>query len=603
MKTNYLIYFILVFHIVSCNNPEQNKDKNEGKEIVLKLEPSKGNPRNSEGDFIQLKDGRILFIYTKFTGGSGDHAQAHLVSRVSGDKGKTWSSEDVLVVPNEGYMNVMSVSLLRLNDGRIALFYLRKNSTSSCIPYLRISTDETATWSEPIRCIETDGYYVLNNDRVIQLKNDRLLLPVALHGSLENGITSKATLLCYYSDDHGQHWKKGQEVQNPDNITLQEPGVTELKKGRIMMYSRTDEGVQYFSYSKDQGESWTMIEPGNIISPLSPASIKRIPKTGDLILVWNQNILALQKDNKRTPFNLAVSKDDGKGWNKIKTIESDPDGWYCYTAIEFVDDFVLLGHCAGNRQLFNGLETTRITRLSLDWVYENATPEPFVKSDKNGVIELACKEEEAVIRYTLDGSNPDPSSKIYSSPLPISRTTQIKMQAYITGRPASSIVSKYAGSDILQKAILPEKNILSGLSFSYFEGEVARTSDIENIQEIKSGITQLINLDQANRDENFAFLFTGYIQIPHDGKYTFYLQSNDGSVLEMDASVLIGNDGPHGTYEKAVPVTLQKGFHSISVKYFQNGGGKVLKLFWESPDITKCEVPDSVLFHTEYNPL
>ena len=141
-------------------------------------------------------------------------------------------------------MNVMSVSLLRLNDGRIALFYLRKNSTSSCIPYLRISTDETATWSEPIRCIETDGYYVLNNDRVIQLKNDRLLLPVALHGSLENGITSKATLLCYYSDDHGQHWKKGQEVQNPDNITLQEPGVTELKKGRIMMYSRTDEGVQ-----------------------------------------------------------------------------------------------------------------------------------------------------------------------------------------------------------------------------------------------------------------------------------------------------------------------------------------------------------------------
>ena len=45
-----------------------------GVEKIRLLPPGPGNARNSEGDFIQLKDGRILFVYTHFTGGGSDHA-------------------------------------------------------------------------------------------------------------------------------------------------------------------------------------------------------------------------------------------------------------------------------------------------------------------------------------------------------------------------------------------------------------------------------------------------------------------------------------------------------------------------------------------------
>ena len=48
-----------------------------------------------------------------------------------------------------------------------------------------------------------------------------------------------------------------------------------------MMLSRTDLGSQYRSYSADGGETWTPAEPTGIKSPLSPASIERIPSTGD----------------------------------------------------------------------------------------------------------------------------------------------------------------------------------------------------------------------------------------------------------------------------------------------------------------------------------
>ena len=43
----------------------------------------------------------------------------------------------------------MSVSLLRLRDGAIALFYLRKNALDDCRMVLRLSTDEGKTWGSP----------------------------------------------------------------------------------------------------------------------------------------------------------------------------------------------------------------------------------------------------------------------------------------------------------------------------------------------------------------------------------------------------------------------------------------------------------------------
>ncbi len=124
----------------------------QAQETLLTIEPTKDQPRNSEGDIIELKDGRLCLIYTRFTGGTSDHATADLAMRTSPDRGKTWSG-DKIVIRREGGNNVMSVSLLRLADGRIALFYLRKRSLEDCRPIMRVSSDECASFSEPEVCI------------------------------------------------------------------------------------------------------------------------------------------------------------------------------------------------------------------------------------------------------------------------------------------------------------------------------------------------------------------------------------------------------------------------------------------------------------------
>jgi hypothetical protein len=360
-------------------NPEELiLQRQDGVERIPLLPPGPGNPRNSEGSFIQLKDGRVLLVYSHFIGGGGDNSAAYLAGRFSSDNGHTWSDKDITVVANEGGCNVMSVSLLRLQDGQIALFYIRKDSPADCRVCLRTSSDEAQTWSKPTTCIKDEvGYYVMNNDRAVQLARGRIVLPVALHNTAKMAKPDWAgVVMCYLSDDMGRTWRRSKSrLTTIDSakkrITTQEPGVVELKDGRLMMWARTTAGSQYISYSSDSGETWSPFGPSKIIAPCSPASIKRIPRTGDLLLVWNNHdqVDAAHR-GKRTPLTTAISRDEGQTWEKIRTLEDDPDGWYCYIAIGFAGDQVLLGHCSGTTKQVGYLAFTQISRFGVDWLYQ-----------------------------------------------------------------------------------------------------------------------------------------------------------------------------------------------------------------------------------------
>ncbi len=364
------------------NITHQLRKAEPGADGIMRLDllpPKPGNPRNSEGSFIELANGDIMFVYSRFREGAGDHAAADLAARFSPDRGRSWSREDHILIPNEAGANIMSASLLRMQDGRIALFYIQKNSLVDCRPVMRCSSDEAQSWSEPVKIVsDTErGYYVVNNDRVIQLESGRLLVPAADHGSMESSQDHShfADIVCYFSDDGGESWSRGRiapvtEPADGHRVCLQEPGVVELKNGRILIFCRTKEGVQYSAHSEDGGETWSALAPSNMSSPCSPASIKRIPDTQDLLLIWNDHSnIAPELSGKRTPLVAAISRDERMNWQNKHVLADDPDGWYCYTAIEFIDDHVLLGHCAGNREKNNGLAVTRITRFPVHLMY------------------------------------------------------------------------------------------------------------------------------------------------------------------------------------------------------------------------------------------
>lgn len=364
--------------------------------VVLQLDPSKDNARNSEGAFITLTDGRVLFVYTRYAGhGGGDDDAAVIASRISTDAGKTWSARDEIVVKQEGKHNVMSVSLLRLRNGRIALLNLRKDP-GLCMPQIRFSDDEAKSFTKPIAIIPTPGYHVVNNDRMIELADGRLVVPVAMHRTRGfsgpaktsvpgTGMDPAALIFFYISDDGGQHWFESLTSHRlcfPTGHGLQEPGVVQLRDGRLWAFCRAGSfqlehthNYQWQSFSDDRGMTWSEFHRSSFRSPCSPLSIKRIPSTGDLLAVWNdhsgrEKLPAHQKTSwGRTPLTAAISHDDGLSWKHHKLIETSPTHGFCYTAIHFVEDAVLLAYCAGGASTGGVLNRLRMRRIALSELY------------------------------------------------------------------------------------------------------------------------------------------------------------------------------------------------------------------------------------------
>jgi sialidase-1 len=148
-----------------------------------------------------------------------------------------------------------------------------------------------------------------------------------------------------------------------------EPEVLELNDGRVLMIVRTQLGEIYASYSNDRGESWSPAEPWDVRSPESPATLRRIPASGDLLLVWNPDYdAAASHGGKRTPLVAAISTDEGRSWTARRTLEERTDQEFAYTSVTFFERRVLLSYYVADDS--TDRISTRFRSLPLDWFYE-----------------------------------------------------------------------------------------------------------------------------------------------------------------------------------------------------------------------------------------
>ena len=153
--------------------------------ISKQLMPSaeRKNPRNSEGAFLVLKNGEIIFVYSCYEGDSHrDESFCNLCLIRSTDGGRTFDDGELIVTyKGEKGVNVMSVSLLEMQNGDIGLFYLVRTTYTMAQMFLRRSSDGGRTWSERVMCTPRDCFFVANNDRVVRLADGRIIIPVACH--------------------------------------------------------------------------------------------------------------------------------------------------------------------------------------------------------------------------------------------------------------------------------------------------------------------------------------------------------------------------------------------------------------------------------------
>ncbi len=330
--------------------------------------PGEGNPRNSEGAFLRLRDGRILFAYSRYIGtDAGDDAECEIAGIYSYDNGETWDTEHIrtLVRASEySEKNVMSVSLERMDNGDAGLFYLVKHDANHNSSYvLRRSMDEFESFSEEVRILPErfSAYYVVNNDRICHAGENVWVVPAAKQAETP-GMYNYASVyesLFVVSYDDGHTWKQLGPILFLSEASysatgLQEPGICVLPGNVWYAYFRTDRMWQYESVSLDQGEHWFSPQPSKFTSAMSPMLIKQNPCSGKYYAVWNPVPDYPGRPHPghswtagRNPLVIADSA-DGVRFSEMYTLENDETRGFCYPALYFLDEkTALISYCSG----------------------------------------------------------------------------------------------------------------------------------------------------------------------------------------------------------------------------------------------------------------
>jgi hypothetical protein len=203
--------------------------------------------------------------------------------------------------------------------------------------------------------------------------------------------------------------------------------------------------------------------------------------------------------------------------------------------------------------------------------------------------------ENIEIRYTTDGAAPTSDSPLFQDNIVLEETTTVSCQVYREGEAISGVARRTFTKVVPREA---EKNIdtKTGLDYSYFHGEWVKIPDFDSLEPEKTGNISSFNTSPTERKEHFGFCFTGFISVPEDGVYKFFVSSDDGSRLYIGDKWVVDNDGAHSSKQVSGRIALEAGLHTIKAEYFQRGGGQEFGVYYSGPGIEKQEIPSNILF-------
>lgn len=346
-------------------------------QIVCPWSPE--HPRHDHQLIFPLDDQQLMLVWSEYysthknpqrrigQAGTGDHVSCQISSMISRDRGRSWTDRRVLQ-PNNWKRNVKHPNLIRLSESEILFSYVGWDSESQRNVFMRRSLDNGESWGDQFQ-ISEPGWYCNNADRAVRLSSGRVLLPAHgpfadnyIGGQPYRGGASKLHSFVFFSDDGFRTWRRSTDSMTAPGRGCHEPTIVELQDGRLLCLMRNSNRVQYFSISDDEGDHWSQPQPTVLTSPESPALLKRIPTTGDILVLWNN--VASRSNWPRIPLCSAVSSDEGKTWQHVNDIDNRRNRDAAYPSVTFVGDEALVAYYSRSTKWTRDAEVTlRIFRI------------------------------------------------------------------------------------------------------------------------------------------------------------------------------------------------------------------------------------------------
>ena len=197
--------------------------------------------------------------------------------------------------------------------------------------------------------------------------------------------------------------------------------------------------------------------------------------------------------------------------------------------------------------------------------------------------------------YNVTG-DPREAINLATNPSYAALQQQMKDTVLRLRRPDSSAPRPYDTNLVPAVSV---SGLLPGVEWRAFTGAFPWVPELTVLSPSKVGVADRPTLSVRPRDSNFALLFTGYITVPTDGDYEFYLKANSGALLRVHEGTVIDADyGYEPGTERSGTVRLQSGKHPFRLYYAHGAqGSPALDWQWSGPGIAKQPVPASACSH------
>ena len=194
------------------------------------------------------------------------------------------------------------------------------------------------------------------------------------------------------------------------------------------------------------------------------------------------------------------------------------------------------------------------------------------------------------IFYTTDNSLPTTGATELTEPLIVKQSEVIKLAAFTPNGLRGDIYTlNYKKQDYAEAVKVGSTK--PGLVCNYYKAFFKQTSLISKAKSDSTFISNTISVPSTVKAPSFAINYKGYVDIPADGIYSFYLTCDDGGVLKIANRVAVDNDGLHSAIEKNGQVALRKGLQAFDLDFIEGGGGFTLKLKYSVNGSEPKEIP------------
>ena len=145
---------------------------------------------------------------------------------------------------------------------------------------------------------------------------------------------------------------------------------------------------------------------------------------------------------------------------------------------------------------------------------------------------------------------------------------------------------------------LPPGAVFAGVEWRAYDGTFPWVPEFETLKPVASGTANQLDLKNRAQDNDGGMFFTGYLKIPQDGDYTFYLTADTGALLRIhDATVIDADYGYPGGKEVSGSIRLQAGLHPFRLYYtHRNPVTPCLNFSWSGTGIAKATIPGNAFW-------